>query len=86
MSDDKTTTRYGGCLASSIGGLLGFVLGGSYGVWEFHDAVDEAVHQGLDADYLPVGVPLWALVGAVAGAVAGRLLLAVLRGSNNRVG
>lgn len=85
MSDDKTTARYGGCLASSFGGLLGLVLGGSYGVWEFNDAVDEAVQRGLDADYLPVGVPLWALVGAIAGVAGGGLLFAVQRRLNWRI-
>jgi hypothetical protein len=87
---DKPATRYGCCLASSAGGLLGLVLGGYYGIREYNAAVDEVVQEGLTADFLPVGVPFWALVGAIVGAivgaVAGSLLLAILRGSNKRLG
>jgi hypothetical protein len=46
------------------------VLGGLHGIKEYNAAVDNAEREFGFADYLPVGVPIWALVGAVLGALA----------------
>jgi predicted membrane protein len=45
------------------------------------------VQQGEETvDYLPVGVPFWAIVGAIIGALAAGLLLRVLRRWIDRFG
>jgi hypothetical protein len=48
---------------------LGFVIGGVYGWWDYGRAIDEAIRQGEVADYLPVGVPVFAVLGAMLGAL-----------------
>ncbi len=84
---DLLETRSGCCLVIGVGGLVGLVLGGSFGIRQFNAVVDEAVQQGEEiVDFLPVGVPFWALVGAIIGAFAAGLLLRVLRRWIDRLG
>lgn len=70
---DATPIPRGCCLITGAGGLLGLIVGGAYGVHQFNAAVDEAVREHGFADYLPVGVPVWAIFGTVLGAMSGLL-------------
>jgi hypothetical protein len=72
---DPSPRQLGCCLLISLGSIIGFVLGGLHGIREYRAAVDAAVKDGLTADYLPVGIPIWAIVGALLGALASGLLL-----------
>ena len=72
--------RQAGCSLIIVdGSLIGLVLGGLHGIREYRAAVDEAVRKDGFADYLPVGIPIWALVGATLGALASGLLPSVWR-------
>jgi hypothetical protein len=72
---DPSPKRPGCSLAIAAGGLIGLVLGGLHGIREYNAAVDRAVREDGFADYLPVGVPIWALMGATLGALALGLLV-----------
>src|SRR5438874_11020256 len=67
--------RTGCCLIPGGGALLGLMLGGAYGIHDFNAAVDKAVREHGFADYLPVGVPIWAILGALIGALFGTSLV-----------
>ena len=70
-----TPTRAGCCLASGVGGLVGFLVGGYLGVLSYSAAADEAARAGEFFDELPVPPVLGALAGTVIGALAARVLL-----------
>ena len=69
------TVKYS--LAFGGGSLLGLVLGVVYGFHEYIAAVDKAEKAGGPGDFLPVGIPIWGLVGVFLGpALAGILIIA----------
>src|SRR4051812_47207901 len=80
----STWTCLSSFLVIGVGSIAGLVLGGSYGIREFNASVDNAVRQGLDADFIPVGIPLWGIVGAVIGSVVAGTLLSIWRGRNGK--
>ncbi len=60
---------------TGAGGVAGFILGGLHGYREWGAAVDQAVREHGNADYLPVGIPIWAIAGFFLGALAARTSL-----------
>ena len=68
---DDPSSRLPGCsLITAVGSLIGFVLGGLHGYRDYNAAVEKAMRADGFADYLPVGVPIWAFVGATLGLLA----------------
>jgi hypothetical protein len=63
-----------------LGGLLGGGLGLLFGIWHFQTAVADAEAHGLDADFLPVGIPVWSLVGGVMGTLTVGVISAIIFG------
>jgi hypothetical protein len=74
-SNDPSSRQSGCSLTIAAGSLIGIVLGGLHGIREYRAAVDQAVKDDGFADYLPVGVPIWAFVGGILGALLSVLLL-----------
>ena len=77
---------FGCCLIITGGTLAGFVLGGIYGIQEYNAAVTEDMQQGGPGDFLPVGIPIWACIGTVLGALASGLLMGIWRPVARRLG
>jgi ABC-type antimicrobial peptide transport system permease subunit len=63
-------SELGCCLVIIIGGVLGFVVGGCYGIMDLRAAVENDVQEGGPGDFLPVGIPIFAFVGAMLGTLA----------------
>ena len=63
-----------------IGGLMGMILGGWFGARQFGRDVDEAIRKEGFADFLPVAIPVWALVGGIFGIMASWSLWQFRRG------
>jgi hypothetical protein len=76
---DSASRQVGCCSFVATGTLIGLSVGGYHGIREYQAAVEEDVREGGPGDYLPVGVPMWAIFGALLGALAGRLALSVWR-------
>ena len=51
--------------------IAGLIVGAVHGLHDYQAAVDEAIADGLTADYLPVGVPIRAAIGACMGVIVG---------------
>jgi hypothetical protein len=76
---EDSASRSAGSLFVTITTLIGLCEGGYYGIAGYMAAVEHDVRRGGPGDYLPFGVPLLAGLGAVIGAVAGRLVLWAFR-------
>jgi hypothetical protein len=76
---DSASRQVGCCSFVATGTLIGLSVGGCYGIREYQAAVEVDVREGGPGDYLPVGVPVWAIFDALLGALAGRLTLSVWR-------
>ncbi|GAC1475295.1 MAG: hypothetical protein NVSMB9_27470 [Isosphaeraceae bacterium] len=53
------------------------MFGGLYGIRDFQMAVEDAVQKNGFADFIPVGIPCFAFLGALLGAIAARVLLGI---------
>ncbi len=64
-------------LVAVVASAIGFMLGGIYGYRVDRAVAQEAARRSEVIDYLPLMVPTFGLLGAIAGAAIGPLLLGI---------